>query len=132
MSFMTGRSIRDETVEPGFDLVSRLRSRRLRWAGHILRLEEASLIRRVLLATVQRDLEQGSSEEGGLLADAPAFSIVAELLELAADRAGWQKGVRELLPPSDPTVAKKGKKKAAAEESSGVGLGADGKLQQVI
>jgi hypothetical protein len=40
--------------------------------------------------------------------------------------------VRELLPASDPTVAKKGKKKAAAEGSSGVGLGADGKLQQVI
>ena len=54
-----------------------------------------------------------------------------ELLELAADRAGWQKAVRELLPPSDPAVTGKGKKKAAAEDS-GVGLGVDGKLQQVI
>ncbi len=77
-------------------------------------------------------MEQGNSEEGGLLADAPVYSTVAELLELAADRAGWQKAVRELLPSSDPTVTKKGKKKAAAEGSSGVGLGADGKLQQVI
>jgi uncharacterized C2H2 Zn-finger protein len=132
LSVMTGRLMRNETVEPSFDLVSRLRSRRLRWAGHILRLEEASLKRRVLLATVQRDLEQGNSEEGGLLADAPVYSTVAELLELAADRVGWQKAVRELLPSSDPTVTKKGKKKAAAEGSSGVGLGADGKLQQVI
>jgi hypothetical protein len=132
LSVITGRSIRDETVDPSFDLVSRLRSRRLRWAGHILRLEEASLIRRVLLATVERDLERGSSEEGGLLADAPAYDTVEELLELAADRVGWQTAVRELLPPSDPTVTKKGKKKAAAKECSGVGLGADGKLQQVI
>ena len=132
LSVMTGRSIRDETVEPSFDLVSRLRSRRLRWAGHILRLEEASLIRRVLLAIVARDLDRGSSEEGGLLADAPAFNTVEQLLELAADKAGWQKAVRELLPPSDPTVAGRGKKKAAAEESSEVGLGVDEKLQQVI
>jgi hypothetical protein len=114
LSIMTGRSIRDETVDPSFDLVSRLRSRRLRWAGHILRLEEASLIRRVLLATVQRDLDRGSTEEGGLLADAPAFSTVGELLELAQERFEWGRAVRALLPPSDPRE----KAKKAAEEGS--------------
>jgi hypothetical protein len=114
LSIMTGRSIRDETVDPSFDLVSRLRSRRLRWAGHILRLEEASLIRRVLLATVQRDLDRGSTEEGGLLADAPAFSTVGELLELAQERSEWGRAVRALLPPSDPRE----KAKKAAEEGN--------------
>jgi hypothetical protein len=103
LSVMTGRSIKDETVDPSFDLVSRLRSRRLRWAGHILRLEEDSLLRRVLVATVQRDLELGHSEEGGLLADAPDFVSVQELLDMAGHRVLWRKAVRELLPMSDPT-----------------------------
>ena len=108
-------------------MVSRLRSRRLRWAGHILRLEEASLLRRVLLATVQRDLDRGSSEEGGLLADAPAYSTVEELLELAEERTEWGNAVRALLPPSDPRE----KAKTAAEGSNSVGFGEDGKLRQV-
>ena len=95
---ITGRSYRDETVEPSFDLIARLRSRRLRWAGHILRLEETSLIRRVMLATVQRDLDTGARHEGGLLADAPIFDSVDQLLELAGDRDGWRKLVRDLLP----------------------------------
>ena len=121
LSVMTGNSIRDETVEPGFDLTSRLRSRRLRWAGHIQRLEEASLIQRVLLAIVQNDLERGSSEEGGLLSDAAAYGSVEELLELAEDRKGWRKVVRALLPPSDPDKRKKKKKKAAGEAAGAEG-----------
>jgi len=102
LAVITGRSIRDETVEPSFDLVARLRSRRLRWAGHILRLEEASLIRRMLIATVERDLEAGRRHAGGLLEDAPAFETVAQLLELAEDRKGWRVLVRDLLPDTDP------------------------------
>ena len=78
---ITGRSIRDETVEPSFDLVARLRSRRLRWAGHILRLEETSLIRRMLIATVERDLVAGKRHAGGLLEDAPAFETIEQLLD---------------------------------------------------
>ena len=38
-----------------------------------------------------------------MLADAPAFDTVEELLELAADREGWREVVHALLPASDPS-----------------------------
>jgi hypothetical protein len=104
LASITGRGYRDETVDPTFDLVSRLRSRRLRWAGHILRLEESSLLRRVVLAEVQRDLDRGAQESGGLLMDASQFDSVEELLRDAADRKEWRRTVRELLPESDPAL----------------------------
>ena len=93
-------------MDPSFDLVARLRSRRLRWAGHILRLEEASLIRRMLIATVERDLVEGRRHAGGLLEDAPTFESVEQLLELAFDRTGWRALVLDLLPDSDPATGK--------------------------
>ena len=40
--------VRQQTREPLFDLVAKLRARRLRWLGHTLRLGEESLLRRVL------------------------------------------------------------------------------------
>ena len=103
LSSITGRSIRDETVAPSFNLVARLRSRRLRWAGHILRLGESSLIRRVLLAVAAKELESGSREAGGLLEDAPGFDSVEELIKVAKDRRRWRGAVIELLPASDPS-----------------------------
>jgi hypothetical protein len=107
LAAMTGRSYRDETLEPTFDLVSRLRSRRLRWAGHILRLEETSLLRRVLLAQVEQDLHKGKSEPGGVLMDCLRFKSVEQLLLLAADREEWGGAVTALLPASDPSLKKK-------------------------
>jgi hypothetical protein len=110
LSSITGRSIRDETVDPQFDLVSRLRSRRLRWAGHILRMEEPNLMRRVLLSQVQRDLDRGSQESGGLLMDALDFDSAEQLLLQASDREEWRLAVIALLPASDPAVKKAVKK----------------------
>ena len=52
---------------------------------------------------MQRDLEQGHSEVGGLLADAPDCVSVQELLDLAGHRELWRQAVRELLPLSDPS-----------------------------
>ena len=102
LSVITGRGFREETVEPSFDLVARLRSRRLRWAGHIIMhpqigMEESSLLRQVLLA--QSQVEGRSS--GGLLADAPEFKTTKDLLELAQDRDGWREVVQALLPAGD-------------------------------
>ena len=37
LHLMTGRSYREEAVEPSVDLVALVRSRRLRWLGHVLR-----------------------------------------------------------------------------------------------
>ena len=106
LTVITGRDFREETVEPSFDLVARLRSRRLRWAGHILRLEESSLLRKVLLAQAQVE----GSGSGGLLDDAPAFGSTEDLLELAQDRDGWREMVQALLPAGDPKSRKGGNK----------------------
>tara|TARA_R110001592_G_scaffold135322_1_gene351549 strand:- start:32 stop:652 length:621 start_codon:yes stop_codon:yes gene_type:complete len=98
LSVITGKGYREETVNTTFDLVARLRSRRLRWAGHILRLEEKSLLRRVLLAQVEAQLLAGAKPEGSLLADAQHFSSVEELLTQAQDRLSWSKVEQALLP----------------------------------
>jgi hypothetical protein len=55
LSRITGRDFRAETVDPSFDMLGRLRSRCLSWAGHIPRSEESNLLlllRRVLLAQI--------------------------------------------------------------------------------
>ena len=106
LSAVTGRDFREETVEPSFDLIARLRARRLRWAGHILRLEEDSLLRRVLMAQAEQELAEGRSE-GALLMDAPVFSSLEELVEAAADRTAWRKAVTALLPKTAPRKKKK-------------------------
>ena len=116
-------------MDPSFDLVARLRSRRLRWAGHILRLEEASLIRRLLIATVERDLEEGKRHAGGLMEDAPVFKSVEQLLELAADEDGWRVSVLDLLPDSDPTPGKAEKRERKARKETE--LWKNGKAQKV-
>jgi hypothetical protein len=109
LSRITGRDFRAETVEPSFDMLGRLRSRRLRWAGHILRSEESNLLRRVLLAQTEQELKAGRSAIGGLLMDVN-FETVEGLLEQAQDRKGWGKAVRGLLPK------KKGKQDKVPEK----------------
>ena len=130
---ITGCDHRDETVEPTFDLLGRLRSRRLRWAGHILRLEEASLLRRVLLAQVEEGL-QGAAEAraGGLLMDAAQYNSVEELLELAGDRKGWQATVHALLPAQARRKKKKKKNGRKEDEPQGCGFESNGHLNQVF
>jgi hypothetical protein len=127
LAAMTGRGFRDETVDPTFDLISRLRARRLRWAGHILRMEEPNLMRRVLLASVDLGLE--GKAQGGILADAPAFESVEQLLLLAQDKKEWRETVRALLPASDPA---RSKKCGSEDKDSGCGFGKNGRLNQVI
>ena len=138
LATITGRGFREETVEPSFDLVARLRSRRLRWAGHILRQKETSLLRSVLLAQTEAGLVQGGQEEGGLLMDAPTFASTEDLLALAADRDGWREVVQSLLPASDPTADPKGpagnstlKQRPGLNNDKSGGL-VNGKLRQVI
>jgi hypothetical protein len=100
LALITGRDYREETVEPSFDMLARLRSRRLRWAGHILRAEESNLLRRVLLAQTEQDLRSGCRAKGGLLMDVQ-YSSMEELLSLAEDRDVWRSMVTELLPEAE-------------------------------
>ena len=76
LSVITGRSIPDEHRHPSFDLVAKLklRARRLRWAGQVLRQDtEQSLVKQVLLALANHDMEQQNNSRGSLLIDAPGF-----------------------------------------------------------
>lgn len=54
LRIITGGSIHDEAKEPTVDLVALLGARRLRWAGHILRMDEHHLLRKVLLARCEQ------------------------------------------------------------------------------
>ena len=47
LSRITGRSVRDETVAPTFDIISHIIVRRLRWLGVILRMGDDRLICRL-------------------------------------------------------------------------------------
>jgi hypothetical protein len=60
---MTGRTYREETVEPTFDLIAWLRS--LRWLGHILRMDEEEPLSQMVVQLKK------PSPPGSLLMDAP-------------------------------------------------------------
>ena len=46
VAFINDREIRDEFKDPTYDLVARIRLRRLDWAGELLRADEQFLARR--------------------------------------------------------------------------------------
>ncbi len=94
---ITGWEYREEATEPTFDLVATLRARRLRWLGHILRMPDHRLVRRVAL---RQGTPATNSEypAGTLFMDAPTHSSVDELVKMARDREGWRKHVHALQP----------------------------------
>jgi hypothetical protein len=56
----SGIIVTEQTHAPDFDLVAKLKARRLRWLGHVLRMPETSLLRRVVLRHGNIDLAEGS------------------------------------------------------------------------
>jgi hypothetical protein len=81
---MTGRTYREETVEPTFDLIAWLRSLRLRWLGHILRMDEEEPLRQMVVR-LKKPYPPGS-----LLMDAPQHTTMADLIALAGDHANHE------------------------------------------
>ena len=68
---MTTEGIREEYRSPTYDIVGKLRARRLKWAGQLLRKEPGtSMARDVLEKTVMNLQEKGKYS---LLMDAPDF-----------------------------------------------------------
>jgi hypothetical protein len=55
-----GKAISEQTHAPDFDLVVKLKARRLRWLRHVLRMPETSLLRRVVLRHGTTDLPEGT------------------------------------------------------------------------
>jgi hypothetical protein len=92
---ITGRTYREEAVDPTWDLVRYVLARRLRWLGHTLRRPEGALVRRTVLAMAQVGLDEGGHAAGSLLAEAPAHSSVEELVGMAEDRDWWRGLVKE-------------------------------------
>jgi hypothetical protein len=106
LAAITGREISQEHRQPTFDLIAKLRARRLKWAGQILRLEpEDSLVHQVLIATAMHDLTAGNNRRS-LLMDAGEYNSHEELLALAADKRGWAERVRQIDPVDHDTAAK--------------------------
>ena len=63
---ITGRGFREECVEPTMDIIAKVRGRRLKFLGHVLRREDSSLLKQVLLADGAEQLQVGQYAEGSV------------------------------------------------------------------
>ena len=95
MSRITGKTIHEEASRKTrtFDVVAHIRSRRLQWVGHILRMEEGRLVHQALRYI------HDHRKDGDLLMDAPSHLTWTELIMLANDRDGWRSRVRAIKKP---------------------------------
>ena len=86
LTIITGNSIQAEArpLTSSLNLVRKLRIRRHKWLGHILRDDPSRLICQAVKA------QRAMKLEGSLLMDAPPHSNFEELVDLAADRATWK------------------------------------------
>ena len=101
IAFITGREIRIEAGRRGqtFDLVADLRIRRLRWVGHVLRMDDPRYVKQSIKALWKMKNEGKLRREGTVLMDVPKCSSFKELQELAGvhqDHPEWSKLVRDL------------------------------------
>ena len=89
---ITNLDYRVTATNPSFNLVLAIRRRRLRYLGHILRMDTNLLLRRTLKAYVH-----GGEQlpEGSLLEDCARIPF-EDLADLARDRKRWRKTVRKL------------------------------------
>ena len=78
----------EECRRPTFDLVGRIRHRRLKWLGEVLRREETFIVRRVMLVQAQQVLDGEAIAAGTVFMDAPKHKSVEELIQMA-HRGGW-------------------------------------------
>ena len=73
-----------------FNLIRKIRQRRLRWVGHILRSGPSRIIYKDLVT--QRNL----NHEGNLLTDVPPHVSMRSLSEMDMDRAAWSEYVNDI------------------------------------
>ena len=90
---ITGQHYRVTATHPVFDLVLALRRRRLRYLGHILRMDRNRLVRRTLFAYVRGG--GANTPEGSLLQDCHG-RLIEDLVVEAADRSAWTRKVDSL------------------------------------
>ena len=90
---ITGKPHRETATNPTYNLVLDIRRRRLRYLGHLLRMDPSRLVRRTLLAYIY-----GGEHipEGSLLQDCPELPLES-LVEMAMDRPKWERFARKTL-----------------------------------
>ncbi len=83
LSKITGRSIEEEARTPTENILMNVSDRRWSWLGHVLRMDEDRLVRKVLLNCFQPTKE---SLYGGI----PDLDV-ERAIEIAQDREKWKK-----------------------------------------
>ncbi len=93
-------AIRQQTRHPAVDLVAMLQVRRLRWVGHVLRMDESRRLRQVLLK-FDSIYPDNNYPDGSVLMNAPPHESVADLIPLAGthgpgNHKQWDEKVQQL------------------------------------
>ena len=91
LAVITGRSIEAENRNPSYDLVKDVRLARLKWLGHILRLDENITLHK----TIKDLYTNGIHHDGMLMDEAPNSKDFEELVEIARERSGWREFAKE-------------------------------------
>ena len=83
---ITNKPIQQEAraLTTSLNLVRKIRVRRLKWLGHILRAGPQSL----MFCALKAQSEMG--HQGNLLMDAPTHTSIEDLVPLAMDRGSWR------------------------------------------
>ena len=90
---MTAEEIKGEYRTPTYDIVGKLRARRLKWVGQLLRKEPgSSMARDVLEKTAMTSQEK---DRYSLLMDAPEFDSWHDLVMKAHDDEVWTSAIRK-------------------------------------
>jgi hypothetical protein len=85
------------TLYKDSDIATYIKVNRLRWAGHVIRLEEQRPARRVLVAVVERKRQRGRPKlrwEDGVMDDARTLGE-KNWRKAARNKDGWRKLLRK-------------------------------------
>ena len=89
---ITNKSYHSTATTPDFNLILAIRQRRLRYLGHILRMDSDRLVKRCFIAYVRGG---NAPPPGSLMMDCENSSI-DDLIAAAEDRVGWRDSVLAL------------------------------------
>ena len=101
LSHITGKTKHEETTKDKttFNILAWIRARRLKWVGHILRLDNKRLIKQALKVIYD------NRQEGDILMDVPQELNWQQLQEMAEDKNGWRARVHTLKEAARRTTA---------------------------
>ena len=92
LSIITGEDYRETAVRPEFDLVATVMKRRLRFAGHTLRMDTDRLLRRTFITY----LKSWTTRPVGTVLHGLDSMPIDEIETLARNRRAWSRHVNSL------------------------------------